>query len=319
MQTAGIEKRVGAYERPNSCAVPEPGDLAPQCLPARSVGNDPRSARLVGVLSSDPRFIAVIKATLPGCALTAINQIGCRRECSARNGTRIDALIVDARDVAAGPKELIELRAADPTTPIIVYCRPHRDMRHVISFASAAGASVVIEGYDELREALEQVTAGAPARRHGHALWSRVGGIAPHSLKQPIQLYVFNPHFGVKQVANGLQLDRRTLVTRFACADWASPSIIFGWCRLLLAIELIAKERLTQDHTARLLGYSGSARQRKLPRRLTDLSFQEAIGVGQNALFELFVCAARRSPTKERPVSAMSHGPSFDEIRPKAG
>lgn len=180
---------------------------------------------------------------------------------------------------AAGTVAVVrELRASQPTLPMIGYCwvEPSAS-RHLMIAARAGVSALALRGVDDVGMMLEHVLVEAEAdcvsTQVAAALDGRVSALVLDALDFCIRRARDLPD--VPQLADALRLPRRTLAHRLRRAGAPHPEALISWSRLFIAAELLMNERRSVDHAALALGFGSGSALRGMLQRYAEVTPQE--------------------------------------------
>ncbi|HJU89725.1 MAG TPA: helix-turn-helix domain-containing protein [Gemmatimonadaceae bacterium] len=193
---------------------------------------------------------------------------------------RPDAVVLEPVDSSGMPTAALaeRLREGYPSLPIIAYAMlTPGGSQGILSLARAGVHELVIRGFDDLglamRAALararEQAAAAFVMRELESEIPPAMRPLIRHCLERGAQTQT------VAGLARTLGVHRKTLVNRSRDAGFPTPSLLIGWCRLLLAARLLEDPARSIEHVALALDFPSATALRNMLRRYAGLSPSE--------------------------------------------
>ena len=188
-----------------------------------------------------------------------------------------DAHIAYLVSLNPGPRSQLEdvirvIRQARPVTPIIAYATVLDDWAGQAVRAVHAGAShLAVRGFDDLQRLMMQVNTGA----HLVSACAKTLKLVLPWVPQPAHTVVglctmrAPTTLSVNDLAHTIGKSKRSLHRQMHALSLPTPESTIGWCRLFVAVYLIARERESVNHIAGALGFGSGAGLRNLLRRYT--------------------------------------------------
>ena len=222
-------------------------------------------------------------------------------------------LILEPRDEHGMPSAPLvrQLRAARCDLPMIAYCDVPRDESRDISELSRAGVHELLFRHatdspfllrETLRRALQACAASTIDDKVKESLTSELREAVYFCLHYPEKATT------VGDVAKGLRIHRKTLANYCARAGAPVPGALIGWCRLLLAAQLLRSQLGTVEAVALQLDFPSATALRNMLKRYTGLRPADVrAGPGLNrmmAMFEAALNSKGRSQSREPAHSA---------------
>jgi AraC-like DNA-binding protein len=192
----------------------------------------------------------------------------------------VSAIVIEPVDAAGTPTAPLaeRLRAGYPSLPIIAYAvLTPGGSQGILSLARAGVHELVIRGFDDLgltmRAALararEQAAAAYVMRELESEIPPAMRPLIRHCLERGAQAQT------VAGLARTLGVHRKTLVNRSRDAGFPTPSLLIGWCRLLLAARLLEDPARSIEQVALALDFPSATALRNMLRRYAGLSPSE--------------------------------------------
>jgi transcriptional regulator GlxA family with amidase domain len=172
---------------------------------------------------------------------------------------------------------------------VLVYYEPrHTDARKLLSFFQA-GAAEIVQGdrEEELRRVFASVLAAATQRVAARRVIDELEPVLPPDARALLEylLEEADAPLGIEQAAAAIGIKRRTLEKRLARLGYPAPETLIGWCRLLLAAQMLEDQRRTFDEVAVELEFPSGMALRSMLKRYTGVSARLArAGPGPVAL-----------------------------------
>jgi AraC-like DNA-binding protein len=221
-------------------------------------------------------------------------------------------LEVDAETADAMAPTLRRIRAAMPSSPVILYVRVTPAMARLILTAGRVGVdSVALRGYDDLARVIADVLH---ATRYGKAceeILSRISPVTDWStlvLAQCLR-HAFESVLTVDRLARQFGVDRKTLHNRLRGAGLPSAATLISWSRLLAAGWLLDDPHQTVAGAARTLNFASASElrgmfSRYVHTRATDLRQRGALRTIAESFREVRSVGGRSSTGSAAPVIA---------------
>lgn len=193
---------------------------------------------------------------------------------------RVGAVIAEPRDRCGNDVSgtVAALRDALPSVPVIAYIADgHATSGDILAMARAGVHDLVRIGFDDvgfaLGTALASATASCATETARHELASLVSADA-----WPFVSYCLtraHAPISVRDAADALGLDRRTLVRRLERAGMPQPRRVAGWCRVIAAVRLLDEPIYTLEKAALCLDFPSGTALRNMLLRYTGLKPRE--------------------------------------------
>jgi AraC-like DNA-binding protein len=225
----------------------------------------------------------------------------------------VDLMVVSPWD-AAGDRVapvLRQVRDRLPSVPIAIYCELTADaVREVVPLTKAGADEVIFHAADDHAAALwSRLLVSVSRHAADEALAALHSQLSPAA--EPVISYCLTraeAGISVAEVAEALQVHRKTLVNRMAAAGLPAPACLISWCRLLLAARLLEEPGRAVEQVALKLGFGSGAALRNMLRRYTGLRPSELREHGgMRCLLERF----RQSALRPKPDA-----PSGVDVQP---
>lgn len=165
-----------------------------------------------------------------------------------------------------------EIRQARPITPIIAYATILDDWARRTVRAIQAGAShLALREFDDLQRVMNQVSLDARLLPACADTLKIVLPWVPEPAHSVIGLCTMRAPrmLSVNDVAHTIGTSKRSLHRQLRSLGLPTPESTISWCRLFVAVYLIALKREPVDHVARGLGYRSGSGLRNMLRRYT--------------------------------------------------
>ncbi|HYV98812.1 MAG TPA: AraC family transcriptional regulator, partial [Gemmatimonadaceae bacterium] len=163
-----------------------------------------------------------------------------------------------------------------------------------------AGAAEILQtGDDDLRRVFASVLASAGHRVKSRRLLEQLEPLVPPQAK-PILQYLIekgDTPLSIEQAAAAVGIARRTLEKRLAALGYPPPETLIGWCRLLIAAQMLEDQGRSFDEVALELEFPSGMALRSMLKRYTGVSGRTARGGrGPVALVLRHLTAKLRTP-----------------------
>jgi AraC-like DNA-binding protein len=125
---------------------------------------------------------------------------------------------------------------------IVYCCGLNSRTAHAIEKLVRAGAgALVVLGTDDSPGTWRRLLVESQTRSFSERVMTAIATALPPSIRPIIAecLKHASQPMTVSQLARGLNMNRRSLVSRTAKAGWLPPHVLIGWCRVLLASYLL--------------------------------------------------------------------------------
>ena len=171
------------------------------------------------------------------------------------------------------------LRVRFPSVPVLVYYDPSViSPRELLEFFDVGVTDVIQRDVDDLRRAMVTVLAAA-----GHKASTRrlTEYLRPHLPAEavPILDYVIEraeSPLTIDEAAAAIGIARRTLYRRLDRLGYPPPETLIGWCRLLLAAQLLEDQGRTYDDVAMSLSFPSGMALRSMLKRYVGVTGRRA-------------------------------------------
>jgi AraC-like DNA-binding protein len=180
-----------------------------------------------------------------------------------------------------------QLRQIAPDMTIVAYCEVSRAIAPALLSAGRIGVDrVLIRGFDDLLCGVRDLIDSSHADREVRELLIRIGRL-PDSAALVFSHCLRRARIGpftVQQLADDLNVDRKTLRNWVRRAGLPTPERLIGWSRVLAAARLLKGSRRTVGVVAELLGFASGSDLRRMLARYTgytpsDVRVQGTAGV----------------------------------------
>jgi AraC-like DNA-binding protein len=165
-----------------------------------------------------------------------------------------------------------EIRHARPITPIIAYATIADDWASQAVRAIQAGANhLAMREFDDLQRVMMQVSLDAQLVPACADTLKLVLPWIPEAAHTVVGLCTMRAPrtLSVDDVANTIGTSKRSLHRQLRSLGLPTPESTISWCRLFVAIYLIALKREPVDHVAGALNFRSGAGLRNMLRRYT--------------------------------------------------
>lgn len=187
-----------------------------------------------------------------------------------------NVVVCDARD-SEGESTLSAVRLirdSFPTVPVALYCAVSPSAsRDLLDFARAGVTDLILKDVDDSKQGLRATVASAADRCSATAITTELAPLVPPTIVPIIRFCLENGRraLTVEEVADGLNVHRKTLVHRLSSAGLPTPSAIIAWCRLLVSARLLEDPGRTTEQVALLLDFPSGNSMRNMVRRYLGL------------------------------------------------
>jgi len=221
-------------------------------------------------------------------------------------------LIAEPRDSigAVSAPLLRELRAKQPDLPLIGYCGMTRDEpRDILDLAGSGVHELLLAHATDSPFAIQQTVRSAVRLCAGAALVERVRGLVSREIQLVVDYCLNYPKEArtVSAVARALGIHRKTLVNRCQRAGVPVPGAVIGWCRLLIAAQLVRSQVGSVETVAMLLEFPSATALRNMLKRYTGMrptDVRETIGFDR--MVGMFAAALGGAAGAERVAKQMA-------------
>jgi AraC-like DNA-binding protein len=165
-----------------------------------------------------------------------------------------------------------EIRLARPLTPIIAYATILDDWAGQAIGAIQAGADhLALHEFDDLRRMMAHVGADAHLLSACANTLRLVLPWVPEPAHSVVGLCTMRAPrtLSVNDLAHTIGTSKRSLHRQLHALRLPTPESTISWCRLFVAVYLIANKREAVDHVAGALGFRSGAGLRNMLRRYT--------------------------------------------------
>ena len=188
----------------------------------------------------------------------------------------VRAVILEARDAAGHPAAGLarQLTTLFPGIPVVGYCSGRsEDSQDIIALASAGVHELIYKRHDDEALHLQTILRRAEQQCAGDLVLHHLGQRLPRRLRPLVEYCVTNPEEShqVRDVARALGIDRKTLVNHCKAEGFPPPSMVIGWCLLLLSAAILAAPGVPADRVALQLNYPSPTSLRNMLRRYAGL------------------------------------------------
>jgi AraC-like DNA-binding protein len=188
----------------------------------------------------------------------------------------IRAVILEARDAAGHPAAGLarQVTTLFPSIPVIGYCSGRsEDSQEIIALASAGVHELIYKQHDDEALLLQTILLRAEQQCAGDLVLHHLGKRLPRRLHPLVEYCLTNPEESheVRDVARALGVDRKTLVNHCKAEGYPPPSVVIGWCLLLLSAAILAAPGVAADRVALQLNYPSATSLRNMLKRYTGL------------------------------------------------
>lgn len=165
-----------------------------------------------------------------------------------------------------------EIRQARPITPIIAYATIADNWATQLVRAIQAGANhLALREFDDLERVMSQISLDARLMPACADTLKLVLPWVPEPAHSLIGLCTMRAPrmLSVEDVANTIGTSKRSLHRQLRSLALPTPESTISWCRLFVAVYLIALKRERTDHVAGALGFRSGSGLRNMLRRYT--------------------------------------------------
>jgi AraC-like DNA-binding protein len=250
--------------------------------PRRTGGRTPTPARPIGAILQDDVAVSRLIAAAGSdwrveCCQRAADAIALVRSLSVR------LLVVAPRDrYDKSTRAAVQAcRGFDPSLRVIAYGRADGAEGHELFTLASAGAEQVVirdreDGIDSFRHVLNDYPRPDLSREMLDLLKPRIGSVAhPEARSALVWLAGTSAHATVSDLARGLRISPRTLLSWFARASLDTPSHVIALFRLIRVADVAADPHRTFEELATTFGFGSVANLRKSLRAHARLSLRD--------------------------------------------
>jgi AraC-like DNA-binding protein len=165
-----------------------------------------------------------------------------------------------------------EIRRARPITPIIAYATILDDWAAQAVRAVQAGANhLALRGFDDLQRVMMQVSVDTRLVPACADTLKLVLPWVPEAAHTVVGLCTMRAPrtLSVRDVAHTIGTSKRSLHRQLHALGLPTPESTISWCRLFVAVYLIALKRERVNHVAGALGFRSGSALRNMLRRYT--------------------------------------------------
>lgn len=208
-------------------------------------------------------------------------------------------LIAEPRDLSGTPSFpfLRELHAHRPGLPIIGYCALSRDdSQDIVSLASAGVHELLFQRTTDTPFFILQTLRSAVRLGAAASIAERVRASVPRDIAMIVDACLRHPReaTSVATVARTLGVHRKTLVNYCTRAAAPAPGFVIGWCRLLVAAQLLCDHAGSVEAIANALEFPSATALRNMLKRYTGLRPRDVRdSAGFDGMVEMFRKALR--------------------------
>ncbi|MEP6620204.1 MAG: helix-turn-helix domain-containing protein [bacterium] len=199
------------------------------------------------------------------------------------------------------------LTSRRPVVPVVGVCAANdRGGREILEFAQAGVHELLFVGAHESTNALARIIATAQQVSAADEITSVLADTVPDKVMAFVQYCLRHPELAtVNAIADALSIHRKTLFVQCSGANLPPPSVILGWCRLLLASHLLGKTHRSVESIALDLDFASVNAMRNMLKRYTGMRPGEVRSLGGlEAVIPPFLRALHRTPsTRATPVT----------------
>jgi AraC-like DNA-binding protein len=185
-------------------------------------------------------------------------------------------VVVDTRDREGSStlNTVRHIREAYPSVPIVLYFAVSPDTsRDLLAFVRAGVNNLVLRDVDDLRHSLRTAMSTAADHCSARTIIEETGPLLPPIVMPMLRFCLENGRrsLSVEEVADALNVHRKTLVARLRGAHLPTPSALISWCRLLIAARLLEDPGRSVEQIALLLDFPSGTSMRNMMKRYTGL------------------------------------------------
>ncbi|MEP7380155.1 MAG: helix-turn-helix domain-containing protein [Gemmatimonadota bacterium] len=185
-------------------------------------------------------------------------------------------VILDTRDRegVSTLKTVRRIREEFPSVPVVLYFAISPDTsREVLQFARAGVNDIVLRDVDDVRYSLRAALSAAADHCSARTIIGELDGLIPVPVMPMLRYCLENGRraLTVEDVADALNVHRKTLVARLKGAHLPTPSALISWCRLLVAARLLEDPGRSVEQVALLLDFPSGTSMRNMMKRYTGL------------------------------------------------
>lgn len=222
----------------------------------------------------------------------------------------VQAVILEPRDrdgVLTAPIAR-SIREGFPSVPVLAYCEVMRPAASsdILALARAGVNELVFKDVDDLGVALRSALASAERRCLAARALSELAPHVPATMRPVLQYCLEHAHdaLTVADLARAHGIHRKTLHNRLCEAVLPGPRALLGWCRLLVAAELLEDPKRPIEQVALSLDYPSAAAFRNMLRRYTGLAPSEVrVNGGAACILHAFRMALSRGRAGARRIA----------------
>ena len=166
------------------------------------------------------------------------------------------------------------VRESYPSVPVLLYFAISPDTsRDVLAFAQAGVNDLVLRDVDDLRYSLRTALSTAADHCSARAILAELEPLLPASVLPMVRYCLENGRrsMTVEQVADALNVHRKTLVDRLSASHLPTPSALIAWCRLIISARLLEDPGRSVEQVALLLDFPSGTSMRNMMKRYTGL------------------------------------------------
>lgn len=185
-------------------------------------------------------------------------------------------VILDTRDREGTStlKTVRRIRDEFPSVPVVLYFAISPDTsRDMLQFARAGVNDIVLRDVDDVRYSLRSALSTAADHCSANAIIEELDGLIPAPVMPMLRFCLENGRrdLKVEDVADALNVHRKTLVARLKGSHLPTPSQLIAWCRLLVAARLLEDPGRSVEQVALLLEFPSGTSLRNMMKRYTGL------------------------------------------------
>jgi AraC-like DNA-binding protein len=166
------------------------------------------------------------------------------------------------------------LRNEHPVLPIVLYSQPDVfEPDHWLALGHERISHVFVAGRNDGRQEIRSAILGAASEDLPSRVLNRLGDNVPIEVRALLRFALANAQrrVHVTDMAQALNLHRRTLSARSRNVRYPSPSALIAWARLLIATDIMMSMAATADRAAVMAGFGSGTAFRNMLRRYTGL------------------------------------------------
>jgi AraC-like DNA-binding protein len=168
-----------------------------------------------------------------------------------------------------------EIRDGLPSVPVLAYCTVGASLSHdIVELVRSGVHELVILDVDDTPPRLRAMLVRARCTCRAAGTMGQLATLVPLPLRPALEYCLGNAdrEIAVEEIARVLGIHRKTLVNRCRLAGLPTPSSMIGWCRLLVAAQLLEDRDRKLEHVALELGFPSSAAMRARFRHYLGLT-----------------------------------------------